>query len=117
MVMQDVEIIGMLKNYVKASLKGMGALKGAACQIASIEESGGDYLITFTWEDNDGETHTDSVTLKDGVEKVGELTDVNLSTLNDGDMLYYDSTAGKWVNVQAGAMSDATYNAIAAVFA
>lgn len=62
----DVEIIGMLKSYVKASLVGMGALKGASCQILSIVDNAGEHVITFKWEDNDGVSHTDTLTVLDG---------------------------------------------------
>ena len=94
----------------------MGALKGAPCQVANIEDEGGSYIITLAWEDSDGESHTASVTLKDGVEKVSELSDVTLTSLSDGDALYWDDTAQKWVNLAAGALSDATYSAIATIF-
>ena len=45
--MKDVEIIGMLKSYINKTLVGMGALKGASCQIDSIVDSGDRYVITF----------------------------------------------------------------------
>jgi hypothetical protein len=64
--MQDVEIIGMLKSYVKQTLAGMGALKGAACQIQGIVDGTDDHTITFVWEDNDGVSHTSTLVVKDG---------------------------------------------------
>ena len=64
--MQDVEIIGMLKTYVKASLIGMGALKGASCQIQSIVDGADDHTITFKWEDDNGDSHTSTLIVKDG---------------------------------------------------
>ena len=63
--MKDVEIIGMLKSYIKATLVGMGALKGAPCQIKSlVEEPAGTYTITFSWVDTDDVEHTDSIVLQ-----------------------------------------------------
>lgn len=64
--MQDVEIIGLLKTYVQATLVGMGALKGANCSIQSITTSGLNHVVTFAWKDDDGVSHTDTMTVTDG---------------------------------------------------
>ena len=64
--MQDVEIIRMLKSYVAATLVGMGALKGASCQVKSITDSSGDHVVTFKWVDDDGVSHESTMTVKDG---------------------------------------------------
>ena len=64
--MKDVEIIGVLKSYVNATLVGMGALKGASCQIQSITDGADDHTIVFKWEDNDGVEHTSTMVVKDG---------------------------------------------------
>lgn len=47
--------------------------------------------------------------------KVSNLTDVAFTDLADENMIYYDATAQKWKNVEAGAVSDASYNAISAL--
>lgn len=47
--------------------------------------------------------------------KVSNLTDVAFTDLADENMIYYDATAQKWENVEAGAVSDASYNAISAL--
>lgn len=95
--MQDVEIIGMLRSYVKATLAGVGALKGAACQIQSITESGTTHTITFLWEDNNGTQHTDTLSFE-STDKLEELTDIVITSLSDNDLLVYDSATQKWVN-------------------
>lgn len=47
--------------------------------------------------------------------KVSNLADVAFTELADENMIYYDATAQKWENVEAGAVSDASYNAISAL--
>lgn len=64
--MQDVEIIGMLRTYVNQTLIGMGALKGASCQIQSIVDGTDDHTITFKWVDENGDPHTSTLVVKDG---------------------------------------------------
>ena len=96
--MKDVEIIGLIKTYIKQTLVGMGALKGAACQISSIVDSGTSHVITFSWQDNAGVTHTNTLTLVDGADEVDELKDISITNLQDGQVLAWDNTAHKWVN-------------------
>lgn len=141
--MKDVELIGMLKTYVKASLEGAGALKGDTGNgIASIEKTGTSGLVdTYTITYTNGQTKTYTVTNgangTDGDDGVGitkiektstsgnvdtytitlsnnttytftvtngsggaisELTDVTLNSLQDGQILIWDSTANKWKN-------------------
>ena len=89
--MQDVEIIGMLKSYVAATLVGMGALKGAACQVQGAVDNGdGTQTLTFVYEDNDGESHTYDVELPSAM--------FDFTDLQDGDTLKYDATSGKFEN-------------------
>lgn len=103
--MQDVEIIGMLKSYVKKSLVGMGALKGAPCEIQSIVESpAGVFTITFKWEDTSGTTHTDTLVLHDGAaasdySSLNNLPEINSTQIGgDHNGAYYglvDAEPGK----------------------
>ena len=69
--MKDVEIIGMLKSYVSKSLVGMGALKGANCQIESIAEVTGGQKITFLWIDTNNVSHRSELTVPNGADGVG----------------------------------------------
>lgn len=66
MAFADVEIIGILKSYVNQSLVGVGALKGAPCQIQSIVDGTDDHTITFLWVDENGDSHTSTLVVKDG---------------------------------------------------
>ena len=64
--MQDCEIIGLLKTYVKNSIEGAGALEGAPCQIQSIVHGEGQNVVTFLWKDNQGTDHTSVMNVPDG---------------------------------------------------
>lgn len=110
--MDEYVIIGMLTTFVKQTLVGMGALKGAACQIQSITDNGDStHTITFEWEDNDGVSHTSSLTLEDGVTELSALSDVDLTGIADGKVLSWDAANSKWVVVT----NSATVNTLSAV--
>lgn len=50
-----------------------------------------------------------------GATALANLTDVQIASLADGNSLYYDSTAQKWVNVPSGTITDSVYNNIASI--
>ena len=55
------------RAYVKKTLVGMGALKGAPCRISNIVDNlDGTHDITFSWKDNLDVIHTSVLTVKDG---------------------------------------------------
>lgn len=64
--MKAEEVYGALRAYINASLKGVGALKGAPCQISSIVDGDDDHTITFSWVDDNGDEHTSTLIVKDG---------------------------------------------------
>lgn len=66
MTAQEAYILA--KAYTNKSIEGAGSLKGAACQIKSIEAITGGHRITFEWEDNDGEVSTDTMDVMDGAD-------------------------------------------------
>ena len=89
--MTDVEIIGMLKTYIKETLKDAGALEGAPCQIQGIVDNGdGTQTMTLVWEDKEGDSHTTTMDTPSAIYLFTSLT--------NGQMMVYNSTAGKWVN-------------------
>lgn len=113
------EIIGMLKTYVKASLVGMGALKGASCQIQSITDGTDDHTITFKWEDNNGTSHTSTLVVNDGAQGVqgvgitdisktstAGLVDTYTITLSDGSTYDFTVTNGSGGGGGASNLSD-----------
>ena len=64
--LSSFEIIGMIRTYISKTLVGMGALKGAPCQIQSIVDGTDDHTITFLWKDSNDASHTSELTIKDG---------------------------------------------------
>ena len=66
MTAQEAYILA--RAYTKAAIEGAGSLKGAACQIQSIEAITGGHRVTFEWEDNDGVSYTDTMDVMDGAD-------------------------------------------------
>jgi len=62
----SVVTYALSKKYTDATAVGMGGLKGAPCTIQSIVKSNGQNIITFEWEDKNGVTYTDTMTVSDG---------------------------------------------------
>ena len=75
--LDEFEVIGVLKAFVNQTLVGMGALKGASCQIQSIVDGDNDHTVTFLWVDDNGDSHTDTLTILDG--EKGEKGDTGLT--------------------------------------
>ena len=50
----DIVAYLLSRTYVKKTLKGMGALKGAACKVKTIVHQNKENIVTFEWEDTDG---------------------------------------------------------------
>ena len=77
------------KKYTNDTVIGMGAIKGAACQVQSINKVGKTTTITLEWEDNVGGVHTQAFDVEDGVDGVsvvGATIDTNghlILTLSD----------------------------------
>lgn len=64
----DISSYILSKRYVDETVIGAGALKGAPCQIESIETTDDGNIITFSWELSDGSKRTSVVTIKNGEE-------------------------------------------------
>jgi len=102
--MKDTEIIGMLKSYISKSLVGMGALKGANCQIESIAEVTGGQKITFLWIDTNNVSHRSELTVPNGADGVGianiektstaGLVDTYTITLTNSNTYTFEVTNG-----------------------
>lgn len=58
--------LALAKKYVKKSLIGMGALKGAPCKVKSVDTINDQVVITLEWEDNEGGKHETKVRLQNG---------------------------------------------------
>lgn len=63
----------IVEKYVRDTLDGMGALKGAPCTIKSITDITGGKRVTYEWKDDNDVSHTAYMDVMNG-------EDYNLST-------------------------------------
>lgn len=84
----DLVTLALAKKYTRDSLIGVGAIKGAPCQIKSIVKQNGVNIVTFLWQDNDGGQHESTLQIDDG-------TPIYVWTAGDsyeyGDLVIYAS--------------------------
>ena len=70
------QVFALSRKYTDDSIAGAGAIKGAPCEIQSIEDG----VVTFLWEDTNGNQHTLGL-------DVGDAIAEKLSfALSDGDL-------------------------------
>ena len=69
MGMKAEDALGAAIGYVRKSLLGLGALKGANCTIQSItyNTADGTNTVVFAWKDNLDVSHTSEMVVRDGV--------------------------------------------------
>lgn len=116
--MTDQEILGAAMAYTDNALEGAGALKGAPCKIKSITSITGGHRVTFEWEDNEGETSTETMDVMDGTNGTDGDDGVGISSITykeedqDGNYVYtvlltnsssYDITCPKGPQGETGA--------------
>lgn len=102
--MDGIVALLLSKKFTKDTVIGMGAIKGAACQVQSINKVGKTTTITLKWEDNVGGVHTQAFDIEDGLDGVSvsnatikpnghlELTLSNGNTIDCGKVLpQYDT--------------------------
>ena len=102
--MDGIVALLLSKKFTKDTVIGMGAIKGAACQVQSINKVGKTTTITLKWEDNVGGVHTQAFDVEDGLDGVSvsnatiksnghlELTLSNGTTIDCGKVLpQYDT--------------------------
>lgn len=88
-------IIALLlsKKFTKDTVIGMGAIRGAACQVQSINKVGKTTTVTLKWEDNTGGIYTQPFEIEDGADGVSvSNATINASgnlilTLSDGSTI------------------------------
>ena len=61
------DAIAIANQYTDESLAGAGAVAGVPCQIQSITDITGGHRVTFLWVDNNGDSHTSSMDVLNGV--------------------------------------------------
>ena len=78
------------KKYTKDTVIGMGAVKGASCQVQSIDKVDKTTTVTLKWEDNNGGVHTQSFDIEDGIDVTNAIITANGHlelTLSDGTVI------------------------------
>ena len=68
--MDGIVALLLSKKFTKDTVIGMGAIKGAACQVQSINKVDKTTTITLKWEDNVGVVHTQAFDIEDGLDGV-----------------------------------------------
>lgn len=99
----DNETLAVAMAYTKSSLDGVGALKGASCQIQSITDIAGGKRVTFLWVDDSDVEHTSTMDImngqrgadgqdgQDGADGKG-IKSVSVNALNHLILTYTDDT-------------------------
>lgn len=133
--MKDVEIIGMIRSLINKTLVGMGALKGAPCEVQGIVDEGdGTQTLTLLWEDTSGVSHTTDIILPAAIFNItspengqtlrynatsgkfensnvsfsidlDDIDDVVISSVQDGQVLTYDAANHKWINADGSTVA------------
>lgn len=62
----DILTLAMSRKYTNDAVNGLGPIKGAPCEISSIEETEDASIVTFRWTGADGTTQTDVMTIPHG---------------------------------------------------
>lgn len=116
--MTGFEAYLLARAYTNKAIEGGGSLKGAACQIKSIEPITGGNRVTFEWEDNQGVVSTDTMDVmngqdgSDGTDGVGIVSITYKSEDAQGNYIYtvalsdstsYDITCPKGAKGDTGA--------------
>ena len=63
----DILTLAMARKYVKETVNGLGAVKGAPCEIIGIEDTGDANVVTFQWTGADGSVQTQEMTIPYGM--------------------------------------------------
>lgn len=71
----DIATLAAAKRYTNETVIGMGALKGAPCQVKSIVSVNGGSEVTLSWTATDGTVKENSFVVHDGVSIVGFSVD------------------------------------------
>lgn len=127
--MNAIEAYLLARAYTNQALEGAGALKGAACQIKSITSIAGGHRVTFEWEDDEGESSTETMDVMDGTNGTDGDDGVGIASITyketdvSGNYVYtvaltdsnsYDITCPKGPQGSTG-QTGATGNGIASI--
>ena len=90
MIIIDITTYAILKRYIDESLIGIGALKGAPCEVQGIHKADDITTVELKWEDTTGAVHTQTFDIADGISVVGAEVDVSgdlIINLSDGSII------------------------------
>jgi hypothetical protein len=73
----DIVSYVLSKRYVDETVAGAGAIKGAPCQIQSIEPVEDGNNITFLWKLEDGTTRTSTIFVRNGADGANGKDGIN----------------------------------------
>ena len=79
------------KKYTKDTVIGMGAIKGAPCEVQSVNKVGKTTTVTLKWEDTTGTSHTQSFDIEDGLDGVS-ITGATINSTGNLILTLSDST-------------------------
>lgn len=79
------------KKYTKDTVIGMGAIKGAPCEVQSVNKVGKTTTVTLKWEDTTGTSHTQSFDIEDGLDGVS-VTGATINSTGNLILTLSDST-------------------------
>jgi len=60
----DVITMALANQFTTDTVAGAGAIKGAPCEVESIEETSDGAKVNLKWEDKTGTVHRDSANIK-----------------------------------------------------
>ncbi len=63
----DILTLAMARKFTKDTVNGLGAVKGAPCEIIGIEDTGDANVVTFQWAGTDGSVQTQQMTIPHGM--------------------------------------------------
>lgn len=100
--MTGFEAYLLARAYTNKAIEGGGSLKGAACQIKSIEPITGGNRVTFEWEDNQGVVSTDTMDVMNGQNGSNGTDGVGITSIT------YKSEDAQGNYIYTVALSDST---------
>lgn len=97
------------KKYTNDSLIGVGAIKGAPCEVQNIVKVNGVTTVTLKWTDTTGVDHTRDFNVNDGISITGaSITPTgNLQvTLSDGTVIDCGKVTPQYTSLPAASSSN-----------
>ena len=77
----SIQTLALAKKYVKKSLTGLGALKGAPCTVKEITKEDGVNSVVFEWSGTDDSINTSTMLVADGFSPTVVENSNNSSTI------------------------------------